>query len=214
VPSQDWTNGDTEARERLTGPLHRVVILRDLVSQIARHPSFKSSTNVVKTSGTTAQQFPYSREVIKRAREHAGGLARSALDRLLAWDGNYARTSADGTIDPGAAIWEAFKSEAARIALSQLGPGAELLDGGAGGSHRYDIRNAEAYALLNLSPDKLATAARRAAGHLAERFGTDEPGSWRDPRLKVELAAQGAGQSPDLPFFDRGTWNHSVELGR
>ena len=29
-----------------------------------------------------------------------------------------------------------------------------------------------------------------------------------------EVGAQGAGSSPDLPFFDRGTWEQSVALGR
>ena len=29
-----------------------------------------------------------------------------------------------------------------------------------------------------------------------------------------EVTAQGAGASPDLPFFDRGTWNQSIEMGR
>ena len=29
-----------------------------------------------------------------------------------------------------------------------------------------------------------------------------------------EVAAQGAAAAPDLPFFDRGTWNQSVALGR
>ena len=100
------------------------------------------------------------------------------------------------------------------MVLSRFGPGAQLLDGGAGGSHRYDIRNAESYAFTNLSPKKLAGAARRASTHLRERFGSTDPASWRDPRIMLRLGAMGAGQAPDLPFFDRGTWNQSVELGR
>jgi penicillin amidase len=214
VPSHGWTNGDTEARERLAGPLHRVVILNDLVSEVAKNPNYRRSTNIAKTSGTTAQQFPYTQRVIRKTRAKAGGLARRALDQLLGWDGNYARSRADGTIDAGAAIWEAFKDEAGQIVLSRFGPGAQLLDGGAGGSHRYDIRNAESYALTNLSPKQLASAARRASTHLRRRFGSPDPASWRDRRIMLGLEAMGAGQAPDLPFFDRGTWNQSVELGR
>jgi penicillin amidase len=214
VPSQDWDNGDTEARERLTGRLHRVVILRHLVAKAARHPSFRRSTNIAKTSGTTAQQFPFSQKIIRKTHAKADGLAKRAMGQLLDWDGNYARVRSDGTIDAGAAIWEAFKEEAGQIALARIGPGAQLLDGGAGGSHRYDIRNAESWALRNLSPRLLAGAAERASTHLRERFGSSDPSSWRDPRLTLSLEAMGAGQAPRLPFFDRGTWNQSLELGR
>jgi hypothetical protein len=28
-----------------------------------------------------------------------------------------------------------------------------------------------------------------------------------------DVTAQGAGQAPPLPFFDRGTWEQIVELG-
>ena len=169
VPSRDWTNGDTGARERLAGPLHRVVILNSLVSAIAKNPTYRKSTNIVKTSGTTAQQFPFLKAEVRRARSKAGGRGRAAIDRLLRWDGNYARTDSNATIDPGAAIWEQLKTEAADIVLDRLGPGASLLDGGAGGSHRYDIRNAEAYAM----------------GHLS----TKAPGNGRRPRGRPPEAA-------------------------
>jgi penicillin amidase len=214
VPSQDWTNGDGEARERLSGPFHRVAFLGAQVSKVARHPSFKSSTNIVKTTGTTAQQFPQSRGLLRDAEAKASGLGRTALAQLLRWDGNYARVKADGTIDPGAAIWEGFKDEVDQIVQGKFGPGASLLDGGGSNSHMYDIRSLEAYGLQHLSASQLATAAERAAGHLRERFGSADPAKWRDPRRLYKLSAQGAGQAPPLPFFDRGTWNQSVELGR
>jgi hypothetical protein len=28
------------------------------------------------------------------------------------------------------------------------------------------------------------------------------------------VVAQGAGSSPDIEFFDRGTWNQSIAMGR
>jgi hypothetical protein len=68
-------------------------------------------------------------------------------------------------------------------------------------------------ALRTLSARAYAAAANATAATLTERFGSADPAAWREPRRMYEVVAQGAASSPDLPFFDRGTWNQSVELG-
>jgi len=89
-----------------------------------------------------------------------------------------------------------------------------LLDGGASVNHQFDIRNAEAFALRTFSPKRIAVAARRARSGLTARFRSADPKQWREPRRIYDIEAQGAAQVPTLPFFDRGTWEQSVELGR
>ena len=36
----------------------------------------------------------------------------------------------------------------------------------------------------------------------------------REPRRMYEVEVQGAAAAPDMPFFDRGTWEQSVAMGR
>jgi penicillin amidase len=215
LPSAGWTNGDAEARERLAGPLHRVRILRSLVAEVARNPGFGASTRIVETSGTTAQQRPFLRErALRSARRFASGPGDAVLGVISSWDGDYATTDGEGTVDPGVAAWEEFKERAAGVLTGPMGSGANLLVGRTGSSHQFDITNGEAAALRLLGPRGLARAAERSASALTQRFGTSEPSQWREPRRMYEVAAQGAGSSPDLPFFDRGTWNQSIAMGR
>ena len=49
---------------------------------------------------------------------------------------------------------------------------------------------------------------------MAARFRNPNPDTWREPRRMYEVTAQGAAATPELPFFDRGTWEQSVHLGR
>jgi penicillin G amidase len=56
-------------------------------------------------------------------------------------------------------------------------------------------------------------AAEGTADALARRFETSDPGPWREPRRMYEVTAQGAAATPELPFFDRGTWQQSLALG-
>ena len=60
---------------------------------------------------------------------------------------------------------------------------------------------------------QLASAAAATAEALARRFGSSSPSAWREPRRMYDVGAQGAGSAPELPFFDRGTWQQSVALG-
>jgi acyl-homoserine lactone acylase PvdQ len=216
LPSAGWTNGDSEALERVAGPLHRVRLLQSLVSEVAEHPSYGRSTAIAETSGTTAQQFPFvNRRRLERARKLAKRPGRAALDALLAWNGNYTKTDEAGTVDPGVAIWEEFKDRVEAILLKPMGPREQAADlaGGTGSSHQFDISNGESLALRTLGARAYARAANATAGVLAGRFGSSDPAVWREPRRMYEVSAQGAASAPDLPFFDRGTWNQAVALG-
>jgi acyl-homoserine lactone acylase PvdQ len=214
-PSVGWTNGDGVARERLTGPLHRVRLLQRLVAKVARRPSFERSTAIVRTSGTTAQQFPFlDRRLVRRAAALSDRPGRDALRALLAWDGDYTATDAAGTVAPGVAIWEELKDRLEAILLGPYGEGGETLAGSTGSSHQFDISNGESIAVRTLGARAYARAATATAKALDARFANADPATWREPRRMYEVGAQGAASSPDLPFFDRGTWEQAVALGR
>ena len=212
-PSAGWTNGDGEARERLTGPYHRVRLLQREVARVAKNPNYAKHTAIVQTTGTTAQQFPFVKPDLGDALRFAGADGRALLKELTRWDGNYAETAADGTVAPGVAIWEEFKDRLEARLVGPMGDGAEILAGGTGSSHQFDISNGEAAALRLLGPRHWGKAADAAAAALADEFGSADPAAWREPRRMYEVAAQGAASVDDLPFFDRGTWEQSVMLG-
>ena len=215
-PSIGWTNGDGPARERLAGNLHRVRLLRSLVSKVARRPSYARSRSIELTSGQTAQQFPFAnRKRLRKARKRSDGTAAETISALLAWDGNYTRTDGNGTIAPGVSIWESFKDELeTRMLARHGGDAARPLTGETSTSHEYDITNGEAIAMRALGPKGYARAARATATKLADRFETRDVSAWRAPRLMYDVASQGAASAPELPFFDRGTWSQSLELGK
>ena len=215
VPSEGWTAGDSEATERLSGPYHRSRLLKLLVGRVARRPSYAASRAIDRTSGTTAQQRPFFGKRLVAARRGAGPGAAAVLDTLIRWDGNYARTDARGTVPAGVAAWEEFKDRAEAIALFSLtkrgpGPGIMSLAGKTGTSHEFDITNGEAFALRTLKPGALRLAAERTHAELVKRFGSGDPVAWREPRRMYDVSAQGAAATPELPFFDRGTWQQSV----
>jgi penicillin amidase len=214
MPSFGWTNGDSEARERMTGPFHRSAYLRRLVARVAKRPSYARSRAIDRSNGSHAQQRPLYTKQLKRIRRGTHGQTRAVLSALLRWDGSYVRVDSANTVDPGVAIWEEFKQQAARSALSRLGPlsaGRELSPQ-PGTSHVFDITNGEAYALRTLSRRRLRRAAVDAAIALAGRFHTSNVARWREKRRMYDVTAQGAAATPDLPFFDRGTWQQSVGL--
>jgi acyl-homoserine lactone acylase PvdQ len=214
LPAAGWTNGDGPARERLDGPLHRVRILQKLVGKVAKHPSYERSRAIVRTSGTTAQQFPFvDRKLLKAARSRAGAAGRATIDALLAWNGSYVDTEPGGTVDPGVAIWEEFKDQAEEQLIGPMGFGGALLAGETSENHQFDITNGESLALRTLDKRGYARAARATASNLAASFDSPDPSAWREPRRMYEVTAQGAAAAPELPFFDRGTWEQSVALG-
>jgi penicillin G amidase len=213
MPSAGWTNGDTEARERATGPFHRSRWLRLLVRRARRKGTYEASRAVDDFLTTTVQQRAFVGRLLKRARKRASGRAAQVLDTLLAWHGNYTLTDSAGTVDPGVQTWVRFKQKAEQLALGHYGKARENLSGSNSTSHEYDIQNGASYALQNLSPSQLARAAGSAGDVLVKEFGTTDPRKWRAKRLMYKWSVQGAASPPDLPFFDRGTWEQSVELG-
>lgn len=213
VPSAGWTSGDAPASERLGGPFHRAAWLRRLARRVAKAPSFEAMEQLIHDAGTIAQQRPLAQVRLARARALASGPAAVVLDAILAWDGSYHRTAADGTVDPGVAAWDALKAQLEKIALVKLGKEAAKVAGAPSNNHQFDASNGQAYALRSLPPSAWVSAAAAAFGDLARRFGSEDPARWREPRRMYDVAAQGAGQAPPLPFFDRGTWEQVVELG-
>jgi penicillin G amidase len=99
------------------------------------------------------------------------------------------------------------------VALGRFGDAVELLDARPGTSHVFDISNAEAFALRTLTVRGLRLAASRTATALTGRFGNAAVASWREPRRMYQVTAQGAATPPELPFFDRGTWQQSIAVG-
>ena len=133
----------------------------------------------------------------------ASGPGKVLLDTILAWDGNYDRTDAAGTVDPGVAAWEALK----KAAVTLLPAGAGQWLGPRGGSHPFDFGAAEGVAFLELTDAGL----RRAATDAANALG--DPGTWRQPRRMYDVTVLGVAPKPALKFYDRGTWQQAVELG-
>jgi hypothetical protein len=81
------------------------------------------------------------------------------------------------------------------------------------------------YAPNLTEPDThLSTSAATPAGYrvaaadtyviLSRRFPTEDISRWREPRRMYDVSAQGAGKPPELPFFDRGTWEQLLEVRR
>ncbi|HEX8082756.1 MAG TPA: penicillin acylase family protein [Solirubrobacteraceae bacterium] len=217
VPSAGWTNGDSEASERATGPYHRVGWFRRNVRDFAARPTWEGARGVIFKTGTTAQQRPLFENRLRAAGAGSSGRAALIFDALLKWDGSYHHVDANNTVDPGVEIWEQFKDEAELIAVERLaGPGAadraKHLLGAPGSSHQFDISNGEAYALRTLDDAGLHAAAEATFGKLAQKFGSEDVATWRSPRKMYEVSAQGAASWEDIPFFDRGTWEQVVEL--
>jgi acyl-homoserine lactone acylase PvdQ len=213
MPSVGWTNGDNPARERASGKYHRSAWLRREVRALHRHPSYARHRGIDRTNGTIAQQRPLFSARLKKARRHAHGRARAVLAELVRWNGSYNDADSHNKVAPGVAVWEQFKGEAEAVAFHPFGPGAFLLSDGASLSHQFDIKSGEAYALRTLSLKGLSRAATLTDQVLTKRFGTNIIAAWREPRRQYEIQAQGAASPPDLPFFDRGTWEQSVAVG-
>jgi hypothetical protein len=210
TPSADWTSGDAGP-----GPYHRVAELGALVRAAAASPTFDSvGAGVIQMNAVTATQRPTAQALLRSADSGATGPAKTVLDTLLAWDGNYARTAADGTVDPGAATWREFKAAAQRVALGNPSPAEAGLVGEPGSKGYVDSSLGETYALRTLTPAAARRAAAAAAAALTAHFGTADPAGWREPRATVSAQAQGLASPPAIPLLNRGSFEQVVELGR
>ncbi|MEX2196640.1 MAG: penicillin acylase family protein [Thermoleophilaceae bacterium] len=215
VPSVGWTTGDGVALERVTGRYHRTGLLRRVVKAAhAEGGGYAATARVDRVVGATAQNRPLASAPLKAARRGSQGAARTVLDTILAWDGDYATTDDAGTVHAGVATFDAFKQAAIGIALEGVDrEDAELLEGGRSSSHEYDVTLLEAFALRTLDAAGYRRAAEAALPLLEQRFGSSDPASWREPRRMYEPGSQGAASLDPFPFFDRGTFQHVVELG-
>jgi acyl-homoserine lactone acylase PvdQ len=211
--SVGWTDGDAEAREKLTGPFHRAAFLRRITSRAHRAGTYTAAKRVDRITGTFAEQRPLAKARLRRARRGATGAAKTVLDTILGWDGNYNRTDAGGTVDPGVAAWQAFLHGAALRALGRNLRRGAMLIGGASKNHQFDVTNAEALALRTLGSRGYRRAAAYAFKTLQRRFGSTDPTRWREARATYPTSSIGIGSFPSIPFFDRGTISLATELG-
>jgi penicillin G amidase len=209
APSVGWTIGDAPDQDRNAGRLHRAGYLFGLVRQAATAPSYDVSKGVDRVAGTHAQQRSLLDAKVRGAAAGATGPAKALLDAVVAWDGSYDRTDAQGTVDPGVAAWEALKD----AAVDSLPRASREWLGGPGRSHAFDFGGADAVAFTRLSAAGIRTAAASAAAALTTRFGSADPARWREPRRMYEVSATGAATPPALKFYDRGTWQEAYELG-
>lgn len=203
MPSAGWTNGDAPATERATGNLHRGNYLNGLVAAVAANPSYDAIKAIDREAGTMAQQRVILDEALRGAAAQASGPAKTLLDTVVAWDGSYDRTDANGTVDPGVAAWETFKDEAVKL----LPAAARDWLGGPGRSHPFDFGGADGAAFRVLTNTGLYRAAANAAAALGD------PATWRQPRRMYDVSVLGVAPKPALKAYDRGTWQQAVELG-
>jgi hypothetical protein len=216
MPSKGWTSGDAPARERLSGEWHRSALLEREVRRARRAGGgWEAAKSVDAAVGAVAEQRPLATRRLRTALRGSSGPARTVLATILAWDGNYNRVNARGLVDPGVAAWEAFKAAAKDLRLGRFGADLRLLQHSRGAIHQFDIFHTEAFALRELGRSGWRRAALLAFDALRKRFGTADPEGWREPRRMFATGAEGAaGPSfPDIPFFDRGTWQQVVEFG-
>jgi penicillin G amidase len=208
APSVGWTNGDASAQETNEGDLHRGAFLQQALRENTDR-SLAGLKAIERRIGTHAQQRSLLALKLTDAQKAATGPARTVLDTILAWDGDYDTTDANGTIAPGVAAFEALK----KAVKDTLPKAAITLLGERGGSHPYDMGAAEAAGFHASTTASLVRAAGEAQKALAARFGTADPASWRDPRKLYDVQVQGVATAPRLKFYDRGTFSQAVELG-
>ena len=205
MPSAGWTVGDAPTPPRISGRYHRGGYLARLVAQAAANPSYDAIKAVDREAGTHAQQRVLFDQALRDVQARLDGPARTLIDTILAWDGNYDTTDAAGTVDPGLAAWETLKDEVAKVVLPRA---ARDWLGGPADFHAFDFGGADGAAFLHLTSLGLQEAAATAAA----RLGGD-PSTWRQPRRMYDVSVLGLAEKPALKFYDRGTWQQAVEVG-
>ncbi len=212
--SYGWTNGDGPAKEKTTGLFHRGNLLARRVARESRRPSVDAMKRVERFVGTHAQQRVLAERRLRRARRGARGHAKVVLDAILRWSGDYHTTDAEGRVPPGVAAWDEFCAAARKIAVAPYPEGVSKLGHSAGGSHLQECATLEAFGLRTLGPRGYRNAAVEAIAALAKRSdGSKKPRDWKIGRPMYSTSSLGAGNFPDIPFFDRGTWIEVTELG-
>lgn len=215
LPSQGWTTGNDPASERLGGPWFRARWLDLLTSRLAHRPTFEGVNLLIHEEGTVAQQRPFAASDLRKALAGATPHEAAVLRTILDWDGSYAQSNSHGTVNPGVAAWQELKNELQRLALAPLGPAGRLIGGGEpNDEHEFDVNIGQAYALRTLKPAGWRRAAAATFRVLTKEFASPRPARWRAARAMAPESALGAEQPPPMPFFDRGTFEQIVQLGR
>ena len=209
VPSAGWTQGDAPARERLIGRFHRGAWLeRQVKASHRRGGGYEQSARVDRLTGTIAQQRPLAsaRPAARVARVATGDAAHRAADDPAPGTAPTTRSTDDGTVDPGVAAWEEFKTAGRRVAIGRLPREARCSTAARARSHAFDASNGDGYALRTLGPRGYRQAAQAGVrGSCRSGSGRANPAKWREPRRLYKPSAQGAGSFPEpFPFFDRG----------
>ena len=188
VPSAGWTNGDSEARERATGPLPPRAAGWSCwwAGSSAAAPPTSARARSTRPRAPWPSSGRSSPSSCAAARRGGSAKARSVLTPLSRWGGSYHRTDSRGHGRPGRGRLGGVQGPGrGHRAVPVPPPGA-----GAAGrarpalSHVFDITLGEAYALRTLSR-RGAAAGRRA--HLA----TCSP-SASAPRTPPAGASRGA----------------------
>jgi acyl-homoserine lactone acylase PvdQ len=213
-PSFGATNGDGPAKERTTGPFHRGRYLARVVRRFYRRgPTFEALSTIDRVTGTHAQQRMLSTRRLKQAARRTRGDAKVVLDAILAWNGDYATTDADGKVPPGVAAWDAFCAAARDVAVARYPKNVSKLGHSAGGSHLQECATLESFGLRTLRRRGYRKAAAGAMTALEKEFGSKDPETWKTDRPTYPVGSEGGGTFPEpFPFFDRGTWTELTEL--
>jgi penicillin amidase len=215
LPSEGWTTGNDPASERVAGPWFRAAWLDRLAARVARRPSYEGLEQLIKKAGTVAQQRPFAGPKLRAALRGASPKEAAVLRTIQHWNGSYAATNAHNTVSPGVAAWQSLKNQLQAIALGPLGRAGQAIGGGGpNGEHVFDVNIGQAYALRTLGPRAWRRAAGRTFKLLSKRYHSSNPVRWREPRAMFPQSALGAEQPPPMPFFDRGTFEQVVQLGR
>ena len=217
VPAKGWSSGDAPAREQLRGPYHRVAMMQGFVSQAAASAltSFDAGTiDILKKTSSTATQRPTAQRLLERAAAGATGPAADVLHTLLAWDGNFTRTDAGGTMDPGVATWQAFKAAAEVVKFGKrVSRGTDSLIESPGSEGFVESSLGETIALRTLPVADLRRAAANATAELTQTYGSPNPAAWRMKRPLLTAESQGLASAPPTPLQNRGSYEMAVELG-
>ena len=119
MPSVGWTVGDAPATERTNGRLHRGAYLMPLVRDGGAGAELRRDQGRRPRGRHDGAAAPLLDARLRTAAAGATGAAKTVLDTIVAWDGNYDRTDAAGTVDPGVAAWEALKDAAVAHAAAR-----------------------------------------------------------------------------------------------
>jgi acyl-homoserine lactone acylase PvdQ len=215
MPSTGWTQGDAPARERLMGRYHRAGVIRQRLLK-AKHAGggFTRTRAIDAYTGYHAQQRVLMDKRIRSLRKGARGKARTVLNAILRWQGNFAVTDAHGRVSPGVAAWEEFMDQAqARRFRGYRGVGVDSVLDTRGGSHLFESNWGAVFAVSHLSRKTLHEVAAKAFGALAARFHSTKPAKWREKRRMYHTTSQGGASMGDIPFLDRGTYEQVISLG-